>query len=170
METSCVLDNAELLIKKVEKELENIKENSVLKSDKEEPISLKEEPEKTINEQTINEQTINEQTINEQPEIDNKILVPFLRSITKQIEDGTISETTKRLVGELYMTLHFKNELKNNTLSENDMSKFLVLGWYIYTSILNKGGEEEENEGDEEDEIDDDVLDKYIETYVNSID
>jgi hypothetical protein len=169
METR-MIDNTNLLIK--EKELENnreIEEISVIHS--------KEEPPHDDNKINDNQTELTEENfsmkedIKDQPEIDNKILIPFLHSLATEIENGTISETNKRLVGELYMTLHFKNELKNNTISENDMSKFLVLGWYIYTSILNKedeGDDQGDDEGD--DEISDDVLDKYIETYINSVD
>jgi hypothetical protein len=107
-----------------------------------------------------------EQTTEQEPEIDNKLLIPFLRSLADELENGTIKEETRVLVGEFYMNLSFKKELKTNVLSENDMSKFLVLGWYIYSNILKKTSDE----GNDVDEGDDDELDKYIDNYINSID
>ena len=104
----------------------------------------------------------------EQPEIDNKLLIPFLRSLAEEIENGTILKDNRILVGELYMNLNFKKELKNSLISENDMSKFLVLGWYIYSNILKNAMDEGDCIEDENKE--DDELYNYNEKYINTID
>ena len=68
-------------------------------------------------------------------------LVTFLRELADSVESNTIQSDQLKSIGEFYMSYKF-NEQKNgngdNDIEDIDTIKFLTLGWFIYTQILNK--------------------------------
>ena len=73
----------------------------------------------------------------------NKLLIPFLRELADSIEQNTIAPDQLRQVGEFFMAVEFQKQQmqdQRDDFSGNDLTKFLILGWYIYT-ILQKNEE-----------------------------
>ena len=73
----------------------------------------------------------------------NKLLIPFLRELADSIEQNTIPADRLRQVGEFFMAVEFQKQQmqdQSNDFGAGDMTKFLILGWYIY-GILQKNGE-----------------------------
>jgi hypothetical protein len=76
----------------------------------------------------------------------NKRLIPFLRDLADSIEKRQLLPKQLQSIGEFFMTYQFQeqavrdNNLDNeeNTLefSQEDLVKFLVMGWFIYCCIL----------------------------------
>ena len=68
-------------------------------------------------------------------------LVTFLRELADSVESNRIQSDQLKSIGEFYMSYKF-NEQKNgsgdNDIEDIDTIKFLTLGWFIYTQILNK--------------------------------
>ncbi len=70
-------------------------------------------------------------------EVDNKYLLPFLSNIIESLNNNTITEENKKLVGEFYMKYLFYEKNNDTEITEDDMNKFLFLGYYIYKHLLN---------------------------------
>jgi hypothetical protein len=73
----------------------------------------------------------------------NKLLIPFLRQLADSIEQNTIAPNQLRQVGEFFMAIEFQKQQiqdQKDDFSGNDLTKFLILGWYIY-NILQKNEE-----------------------------
>ena len=79
-------------------------------------------------------------------EINNRDdILQFLKDITLKIENKQINEQEMQLLGEFYISFKFRenfdkelNEELNKEISDEDMIKFLILGWYIYFMIRMK--------------------------------
>ncbi len=69
----------------------------------------------------------------------HKILIPFLRKIANSLENDDLAPKQLGMVGEFFMKYQCEEELSNGKeteFTEKDMKKFLFLGWYVYTQIL----------------------------------
>lgn len=68
----------------------------------------------------------------------DKDLTIFLRELAVSIEKGKIEDTNKQLVGEFYMKYKFSTSNKKlfEDMDEDDIQRFLFLGWFIYCVIL----------------------------------
>lgn len=71
----------------------------------------------------------------------DKILVPFLRKLADDLNTEKLSSIQMQRLGEFYMSWLLNSDLENNnkdsqTEEDYDMLKFLTMGWYVYTQIL----------------------------------
>ena len=67
-------------------------------------------------------------------------LVPFLRNLADSIEKKELLPDQLQKIGEFYMSYKLcTNSSEDSEDSEDSMDvvKFLTLGWYMYTHILN---------------------------------
>ena len=75
-------------------------------------------------------------------EINNRDdILQFLKDITLKIENKQINEQEMQLLGEFYISFKFRENFDkelNEEISDEDMIKFLILGWYIYFMIRMK--------------------------------
>lgn len=71
--------------------------------------------------------------------MDTKIPV-FLREVADLLDEDKLPETYKRIVSEFYMKYKFFDTcLKTDVETEDQqLLKFLSLGWYIHTQLLPK--------------------------------
>lgn len=74
-------------------------------------------------------------TINLIENNNNNNLIIFLRELANSIEHNNISGEGLKKIGEFFMTYNFYNN--NNTQTE-EYTKYMALGWYMYTFLLNK--------------------------------
>lgn len=74
-------------------------------------------------------------------------LIPFLRNLADSIEKRQLLPRQLQSIGEFFMTYQFQEQaIKDNDNSyipsgefrQEELLKFLVLGWYIYCCILRK--------------------------------
>jgi hypothetical protein len=65
-------------------------------------------------------------------------LVPFLRNLADSIEKEQLLPEQIQKIGEFYMSYKLNTENSTEDPESMDVVKFLTLGWYIYTHILNK--------------------------------
>ena len=75
-------------------------------------------------------------------------LIPFLRNLADSIEEGRILPRQLQRVGEFFMAYQFQeqaikdgddedtNRNIERKFSKNDLIKFIVMGWHIYSCIL----------------------------------
>jgi hypothetical protein len=70
--------------------------------------------------------------------INDQKLCHFLTTLAKSIEEKTLEDSKKQLIGEFYMKyLFYQNEKKLfEDMDQEDINRFLFLGWFIYTIIL----------------------------------
>lgn len=54
----------------------------------------------------------------------------FLEQLSKNYEN--LNENQKKHISEFYMQFQFMNKNKENEFTENNLLKFLSLGWFIY--------------------------------------
>lgn len=69
----------------------------------------------------------------------NKSLSIFLKNLAYSIDDNTITNKNLKLIGEFYMkyTFYENNKLEIfEDIQEQDLKKFIFLGWFIYCIIL----------------------------------
>ena len=65
-------------------------------------------------------------------------LVPFLRNLADSIEKEQLLPEQIQKIGEFYMSYKLTTEDSEGVAPESmDVVKFLTLGWYMYTHILN---------------------------------
>ena len=64
-------------------------------------------------------------------------LIDFLRNLANDIENNNIEDEKLLNISQFMINYHFQNEEISDDYSRNDMIKFLSLGWYIYTQLLN---------------------------------
>ncbi len=70
--------------------------------------------------------------------VDNTVLIPFFEKLLENLKNNEIGEEKKKIVGEFYMKYLFLTENTNEIdIEEDDMKKFLFLGYYIYKHIIN---------------------------------
>jgi hypothetical protein len=68
----------------------------------------------------------------------NKILIAFLRQLANLIERKELTEEKMCKIGEFFIQFLFQENINSNGVMANDeFMKFLTLGWYIYTQVLN---------------------------------
>ena len=71
----------------------------------------------------------------------NLVLVPFLRNLATSIETNKLSPEQLQNIGEFFISYELA-EKKDSDIKEDfddmDIIKFLTLGWWIYTHILNR--------------------------------
>lgn len=72
--------------------------------------------------------------------IDNgkTVLISFLQELIHSIDQNIISANQLQLVGEFYMNYICSASLEeaNNTPTDKEMIKFLILGWFVYKILL----------------------------------
>lgn len=72
--------------------------------------------------------------------IDNgkTVLISFLQELIRSINQNIISANQLQLVGEFYMNYMYSASSKeaNNTPTDKEMIKFLILGWFVYKILL----------------------------------
>ena len=69
-----------------------------------------------------------------------KNIINFLKEVIQDIESENISEEKLDTTRHFLFTYKFHHHIENqkiDDIDEKDMIKFLFLGWYIYTFILN---------------------------------
>jgi hypothetical protein len=69
----------------------------------------------------------------------NTDLKNFLNDIIIDLDNNSLSEQNLFTLGEFFLLWKFNNI--NNIVNDNntkDPMKFYILGWYIYTFLLNK--------------------------------
>jgi len=62
-------------------------------------------------------------------------LVPFLRDLANSLEENKLNNTQLLQISEFFMSFSFKKD--QGEYSSEELIKFLSLGWYIYTHLLN---------------------------------
>jgi len=74
-------------------------------------------------------------------------LIPFLRDLANSIERQQLLPKQTQIIGEFFMSYQFQEQAirdnDNSTpppsqFSHDDLLKFLTLGWYVYSVILNE--------------------------------
>ena len=86
-----------------------------------------------------NIEAVSDHGSNEREDDNCKILIPFLRKIANSLENGELAPKQLGMIGEFFMKYQCEEELSNKKereFTEKDMKKFLFLGWYVYTQIL----------------------------------
>lgn len=71
-------------------------------------------------------------------------LIPFLRNLADSIENQQLLPRQLQSIGEFFMSYQFQEQaIKDNDdsspireFSQEELFKFIVLGWYIYCCIL----------------------------------
>ena len=70
----------------------------------------------------------------------NEILVNFLKELANKIENNQIENNNIIKISQFMMSYNFESSNNNENdedFSRGDLIKFLSLGWYIYTKVLN---------------------------------
>jgi len=69
----------------------------------------------------------------------------FLKELVDDMENDKLKDDEIKLIGEFYMSYKFQNfiDIENNQnisskINEKKYIKYLSLGWYIYSIILNE--------------------------------
>lgn len=67
-------------------------------------------------------------------------LINFLRNLANDIENNNIEDENLLKISQFMMNFQFQNQQdeQSDDYSNDDMVKFLSLGWYIYTQLLNQ--------------------------------
>ena len=74
-------------------------------------------------------------------------LIPFLRELADLIESKQLQPDQLKCIGEFYISYKMNEHLNerddncNNDFEEMDIIKFLTLGWFFYTQLINKNPE-----------------------------
>ena len=74
----------------------------------------------------------------------NQQLVPFLRTLADAIETGALLPRQLQEVGEFFMKYNFNLDRvedgdtsdEDDEFSKDDITRFLIMGWWIYKRIL----------------------------------
>ena len=77
----------------------------------------------------------------ETPEYKEKHLILFLRTLADSIETNTLQSEQLQKVGEFFMSYKMSQNENQNTYEEfdtMDVIKFITMGWYIYSMLLDK--------------------------------
>lgn len=83
-------------------------------------------------------------------------LIPFFRKLANDIESRELTPKQMVIAGQLFMSWEFNNssDSDNDTMSEEDVKKYLFTGWYIYNNLMSKDNVEDESDDDEKSEED----------------
>jgi hypothetical protein len=82
---------------------------------------------------------VNKDVETKNKKFDNKELSIFLRNLADSIDNETIESNNLKIVGEFYMKYkfnNFKKDGKTYEFTEEEIVKFIFLGWFIYNIIL----------------------------------
>ena len=73
-------------------------------------------------------------------------LIPFLRNLADSIENGKLLPRQLQRIGEFFMSYQFQEQAikdgditeegRESQFSKKDLLKFIVMGWHIYSCIL----------------------------------
>lgn len=75
-------------------------------------------------------------------------LAPFLRNLAQSIEEGRLLPRQLQRVGEFFMSYQFQeqaikdgdntseSDTSSRKFSKSDLMKFIVMGWHVYSCIL----------------------------------
>jgi hypothetical protein len=75
----------------------------------------------------------------------DKMLIPFLRNLADSIEQRQLLPRQLQRIGDFFMSYKFQeqairdndnSEQQPREFSQDELFKFIVLGWYIYCCIL----------------------------------
>ena len=68
----------------------------------------------------------------------DKQLITFLRDLANDLENEKLSSIQTLNISEFYISYQFQNQAQENSeeFNENNIKKYLFLGWYIYCIIL----------------------------------
>ena len=67
-----------------------------------------------------------------------EILLQFLKEIINDIETSKIDDDNKmKLIGQFMMEYKFNSTYSGGDIDEKNIKKYLFLGWYIYTFLIN---------------------------------
>ena len=61
-----------------------------------------------------------------------KDMIPFFRKLADDIENNELTTEQLMKAGELFMIYSF---MKDSDISEEDIQKYLITGWFIYNKI-----------------------------------
>ena len=67
-------------------------------------------------------------------ECTKKELIPFLRDLANSLEENKLDNVQLLQISEFFMAFVFKKD--QGEYSSEELIKFLSLGWYIYTHLL----------------------------------
>ena len=71
--------------------------------------------------------------------MNNEILLGKINDIARKIENNSLTDKEREHLYGFFLELEAKEDFENNkNYSQGDMIKFLSLGWYIYTKLLNE--------------------------------
>ncbi len=96
----------------------------------------------TVNKDIVEEDLLCESIVNDIEEgdriTDDDTLSEFLEHILRALKEKKISEIDKQRLGEFYVGCKFNKDRKvrRGDYTEEDMIKFLFMGWFIYNMIL----------------------------------
>lgn len=66
-------------------------------------------------------------------------IVEFLINLASDINNGILNQDELQSVSEFYMLYKFKSRINDDDeedyLNQNELYKFLSLGWYIYSNM-----------------------------------
>lgn len=69
-------------------------------------------------------------------------IVKFLRELADKLENNDLGEDAKKHITEFFMRFNFVSKLFEkidpDNPSEDEVLKFLSLGWYVYTQLIEK--------------------------------
>ena len=63
-------------------------------------------------------------------------MVEFLRQLANDVESDTLTVTQRQHIGEFFMA--YQSRKGECDPSEKDMLKYLTLGWWLYTQVIEK--------------------------------
>jgi hypothetical protein len=64
-----------------------------------------------------------------------KKLIPFFRKLADDIENNELDVTQLLNAGEMFMFYNYTEHTTGTELTEKDIQKYLVTGWYIYNQL-----------------------------------
>jgi hypothetical protein len=86
-------------------------------------------------------------------------IVTFLRGLADSLEKKTLDSTVEKQVSEFFLRFNFGASLfdnlesteDNENVTDNELVKFLSLGWYVYTQMVPRP---DDHESPKEDNLD----------------
>lgn len=76
------------------------------------------------------------------PQNTNYHLINFLRKLSDELEQNSLSSEQNKQIGEFYMNYTMNTDTsEENKFSNEELVKFITLGWYMYRCILNENSE-----------------------------
>lgn len=61
-----------------------------------------------------------------------KNMIPFFEKLSTDIKENNLTPKQLITAGRLYMMWEFENNCDMETMSEEDVKKYLFTGWYIH--------------------------------------